>query len=107
MIVSGNDDGSPAIGRGGERPLLHRSPSARGSDIEPRAPFRADRDQSNVPEQETSVNLILLVVVIAVLFGGGGYYGHRRGYYGGNGLGIVGVLGIVLVAYLIFGSGYR
>ena len=43
--------------------------------------------------------------VIVLLFGGGGYYGHRRGYYGG--ISLIGVLAIVLIVFLLFGSGYR
>lgn len=44
------------------------------------------------------MTLIIIVVVLLLLFGGGGgYYGYNR--YGGAGLG--GVLGTVLIVFLV------
>jgi hypothetical protein len=40
------------------------------------------------------------------LFGGlgGGYWGQSRGYYGGGGFGIIGLVVIVLVIAMLFGG---
>ncbi|MGA7386228.1 MAG: DUF3309 family protein [Methylocella sp.] len=43
------------------------------------------------------MSTILIIVLLILLLGGGGYYGHSR--YGGNGLG--GVLGLVLVVAVV------
>jgi hypothetical protein len=44
------------------------------------------------------MSLLLIIILLLILFGGGGgYYAHRN--YGGRGLG--GVLGLVLVVFLV------
>ena len=49
------------------------------------------------------MSLLLLIVIIILLFGGGGYYGYRGGYYGNSGIGIFGIIGILIILYLLFG----
>ena len=51
--------------------------------------------------------MLLLIILLVLLFGGGGgFYGYRSGYYGGRGIGLVGVLLIVLVVFLAMGGSF-
>ena len=50
-----------------------------------------------------AVSILLIVLLVIVLFGGGGFYGYRGGYYGTGGVSIIGVLGLVVILYLLFG----
>ncbi|MDR3536186.1 MAG: DUF3309 family protein [Acetobacteraceae bacterium] len=43
------------------------------------------------------MTILLIVVLVLLLGGGGGYYGYNR--YGGRGVG--GILGLVLVVFLV------
>lgn len=56
--------------------------------------------------QEDVMSLLLIILVVVLLFGGGGLYGYRGGYYGGRGLGVVGVLLIVIIAVALLGHPY-
>lgn len=51
------------------------------------------------------MNLIILILVILVLFGGGGYYGHVNSWGGGFGGPGIGLLGILLIVWLVMRSG--
>ena len=53
------------------------------------------------------MTLVMLIVIVLLLFCGGGFYGYRGGYYGYGGIVIVGLSGILIILYLLFGSGYR
>jgi hypothetical protein len=48
--------------------------------------------------------MLLLLIIVILLCSGGGYYGYRREYYGGRGIGLIGVLVIVLIAVALFGQ---
>ena len=50
------------------------------------------------------MSLLLLIVILFVLFGGGGWYGYRSGYYGGRGMGLLGVVLIVLLVAALVGG---
>lgn len=47
------------------------------------------------------MNVIVLVIIIVLLFGGGGYWGFGYGgpYMGGG----IGLLGLLLILFLVFG----
>jgi TM2 domain-containing membrane protein YozV len=47
------------------------------------------------------MGLILVIVLLFVLFGGG--FGYHRGYYGGGGLGLTGLIEIVFIVILLAG----
>lgn len=47
--------------------------------------------------------LLVVLVLFVILFGGSGW-GYSRGYYGGGGFGIIGVLLIVMLCLLLFGG---
>ena len=50
------------------------------------------------------MSTILIIILILLVFGGGWGYMNRDAY--GNGpIGIVGILVIILLVYLLFGSG--
>ncbi|MCW6510068.1 DUF3309 family protein [Lichenifustis flavocetrariae] len=53
------------------------------------------------------MTLLLIIVILVLLFGGGGYYGHRAGYYGTGGIGIGGIVLILIIVWLLFGSPYH
>lgn len=48
--------------------------------------------------------MLLLIIVLLILFSGGGYWGYRRNYYGGSGLGLIGVLLLVLLVGSLVGG---
>ena len=54
------------------------------------------------------MSLIVILLLLFLIFGwNGGYYGYRRWGTLGGGLGLGGVLVILFVCWLLFGSGYR
>jgi Protein of unknown function (DUF3309) len=50
--------------------------------------------------------MLLLIILLLLLVGGGGFYGYRSGYYGGQGMGLVGILLIVLVVVFVMDGGF-
>ena len=48
------------------------------------------------------MSLILIVLVLLLIFGG---FGYHRGYYGNEGIGIIGLVLIFLVLVWLFGGG--
>ncbi len=49
--------------------------------------------------------MLLIIILLILLFAGGGFYGYRSGYYGSGGLSVMSILAIVLVIWLVMGSG--
>ena len=62
--------------------------------------------RSGHSEGNRQMTLIIAVIIIMLLFGGGGFYGYRSGFLDNRGVGVGGIILVLLVLWLLFGSPY-